>query len=345
MAYSLESVSVLARLRQQLEHLADEHTRAQVARWARAWDDLAPELLAALEHVTADGEKITRAKLIRARRLTNALELIESRLAGLVDSSAADAIADLSGFVDAAGNATDALISSQLPPGQSVNGWARVDADQVDAIVARTAEQITKLSYPLASEATAAMKRELVRGMLTGANPRETARRMVVRTGAAGKAFNGGLTRALTIARTEQMDAHRAAAQVAEAENVDTLAGWTWVCAVSTRTCPACWSMHGSGHALTEPGPLGHQNCRCARVPRTKSWRELGFDIDEPKSILSSREDAFARLTPDEQAEVLGPRRFAAWRDGRYPMDDWSVRRDNPGWRPSYGVSPAPAAA
>jgi len=341
MTFSHESARVLARLRAQLAGIADEHTRMQVAAWVKAWDDVAPELQGALDDLTVTGERPTRAQLIKARRLTNALDLIEDRLATLMDASADAAIARLREVVDAAGTFTDQMISAALPPGESVNGWTRVDPKAVDAIVTRATEQITKLSYPISGEASANMKRELIRGMLTGANPRETARRMVARTEGV---FNGGLSRALTIARTEQMDAHRAAAQLAEAENVDTLAGWTWVCAVSARTCPACWSMHGSEHPLAEPGPLGHQNCRCARVPRAKTWRELGFDIDEPKSVLPSREDAFGRLSDSEQRDVLGPRRYEAWRDGRYPMDDWSVRRDNPGWRPSYNVSPVPAA-
>lgn len=341
MAYSTDSARILDGLRAQLALIADEHTRIQTAAWVRAWDDVAPELQAALDDLTADGLKPTRAQLIRARRLTNALDLIEDRLASLVDGSASAAIARLDEIVNTAGALTDQLISASLPPGASVNGWAMVDPASVDAIVTRTAEQITKLSYPLPAQATANMKRELVRGMLVGANPRETARRMVART---GSTFNGGLSRALTIARTEQMDAHRAAAQVSEQANVDTLAGWTWVCAVSERTCPACWSMHGTEHALTDPGPLGHQNCRCARVPRAKTWRELGFDIDEPASVLPSREDAFGNLTDLQQRDVLGPRRYDAWKSGDYPMSDWAVKRENPGWRPSYNVAPAPAA-
>lgn len=341
MSYSDESNSVLGRLRSQMQSLADEHTRFATAAWVQAWDDIAPELLAALDELIADGEKPTRAQLVRARRLTNALDLIEDRLAALVDASSTAAIGQLRTIVDSAGHLTDQLVSSMLPPGTSVNGWAMVDPASVDAIVNRAAEQITKTSYPLAAEATANMKRELVRGMLVGANPRETARRMVART---GSTFNGGLSRALTIARTEQMDAHRAAAQLSEQANVDTLAGWTWVCAISERTCPACWSMHGTEHALTDPGPLGHQNCRCARVPRAKTWRELGFDIDEPASVLPSREDAFGNLTDLQQRDVLGPRRYDAWKSGDYPMSDWAVKRDNPGWRPSYNVSAAPAA-
>jgi hypothetical protein len=94
--------------------------------------------------------------------------------------------------------------------------------------------------------------------------------------------FNGGLSRALTIARTETISAHREAAAVSHQENADTLAGWRWLCALSDRSCPACLAKNGELHPVSEPGPQGHANCRCSRVPVTKSWRDLGIDLDEP---------------------------------------------------------------
>ena len=342
MTFTRDTARILARVWAGLALIGDEHTREQAARWARAWDDVAPELQAALDELALGDEPPTRAQLQRARRLTNALAVIEDRLADLVDGSAASAVSRLGEIVDAAGRSTDELIASELPAGTRVDGWTRVDPRAADAIVERAGQQITALSWPISSEATAVIRREIVRGMLTGANPRETARRMIARTEGH---FNGGLSRALTIARTEQMDAHRAAAALAERANADVLEGWVWVADLSTRTCPACWAMNGTIHALDEPGPLGHQNCRCARVPKTRSWRELGFDVDEPAGVWPDSRAEFARLSPAEQREILGPRRFAAWRDGDYPMSRWATRRETPGWRPSWVVSPAPVAA
>lgn len=339
MAYSDDSERIVGRLRASLQLITDQQVRAMTAAWVTAWDDLAPDLQAALDDLVVDGVRPTRAQLTRSRRLVNALALIESRLALLVDQSAASTIAQLRDVVDSAGAVTDQLISSMLPPGANVNGWARVDPASLDAIVERTTEQITKLSFPLADQAAASMRRELVRGMLVGSNPREAARRMVARS---ESVFNGGLARAMTIARTEMLDAHRAGAALAEQANADVLAGWMWVASLSERTCPACWAKHGTVYDLDEPGPLGHQNCRCARVPRTKSWRELGFDVDEPPSILPDAEAAFAELPATTQLDVLGPARFTAWRAGQYPMSTWAVKRSTPGWRDSWHVTSAP---
>ena len=99
--------------------------------------------------------------------------------------------------------------------------------------------------------------------------------------------------------------------------------------------------MHGTQHPVTDPGPLGHPNCRCARVPVLKSWRDLGIDIDEPDDILSNAGDTFAALPKERQLQVLGPQRWAAWDRGDYPMGSWASRRENSGWRPSYVTSPA----
>jgi hypothetical protein len=155
--------------------------------------------------------------------------------------------------------------------------------------------------------------------------------------------FNGGLSRALTVSRTESLDAHRSAAALAHQASADVLTGWKWLATLDTRTCPACWAQSGSEHPLSEPGPLGHQNCRCTRVPQTRSWADLGFDsIDEPESVFPDSKARFGSLSDTEQRRILGPARFDAWKAGRFPMSDWAVRRSNPGWRDGYYVAPAP---
>lgn len=90
-------------------------------------------------------------------------------------------------------------------------------------------------------------------------------------------------------------------------------------------------------------GILTH-NCRCARVPRTKSWADLGFEgIPDPPDTTPDAEAWFNNLTTTQQTEILGPKRFEAWSRGDYPMSDWARRRSNAGWRDSYVVSPPPA--
>lgn len=344
MAIDDRSLRILEQLRYYLSSIVDAHARETVAAWVRAWDDLAPELAAALDDLAvAAGEgKVTRAQLLRSRRLVNALDVIETELSDLIEGSGTRIVRQLRDVVNQAGQTTDRLVASQLPPGTPVSDtWSRVDRRQIEAIIERTTEQITKASFPLSGEATASIKRNLIRGMLTGTNPREVARRAVRQ---AEQGFNGGLTRALTIARTEMLDAHRAAAQLAEKAHANVLTSWIWACSLGERTCPACWAMHGTEHPLDEPGPVDHQNGRCVRIPKTKSWRELGFNIAEPPSLLPDAGSAFAALAPTQQLTILGPSRFAAWRAGKFPMGAWAQKQTNAGWRDSFVAAKAPTS-
>lgn len=340
------SWKLMREIRARLAAITDDHTRRSTKAWVEAWDDVVDDLDAALTELALQaGEgRIRRATVIRSARLTKALDAIQTKLADLFDDAAQDAIDGLRDVVLEAGGTQEQLIGSQLPPDDVdvVKSWSTVNTKQVDAIVTRAAENITKASYPLSDSATAAMRRELVRGLVAGKNPRATAARMVKRTEGL---FNGGLARALTIARTETLDAHRAAARATDLENADIMAGWVWAAALGARTCPACWGMNGTFHEIEESGPDGHQNCRCQRMPKTKTWAELGFDVEEPPPIEQDAGAVFGALPAGTQREILGKRGYDAWKSGAFPMSEWATRRKNPGWRDSYVPARAPAAA
>lgn len=347
MAWTANSTVLVTQIRNFLENITDAHTLRMVPAWARAWDDLVPDLEAALNELAlqaVDG-RIRRSDVIKAKRLQGAIEAIQVQLTELVGDSENNIINKLPEVVDYSGAMQERLIGSQLPASEQsiVNAWSKVDAGQIGAIVERTTEQITKLSYPLSDEATAAMRRHLVRGIALGDNPRAAAARMVKQVEGL---FNGGLSRALTIARTEMLDAHRAAAQLGQAANADLLEGWIWSASLSTRTCDACWGMDGHEFPITQAGPEGHQNCRCARVPKTKTWAELGFEgIEEPPSILPDAAAQFEALSKADQVTILGRKKYDAWSSGHFPMSDWATKRKNPGWRDSWVPAKAPTAA
>lgn len=346
MAWTSGTTSLAAQIESYLLNIVDAHTRSTALAWVRAWDTVAPDLEAALNELVlqaVDG-RVRRKDVIRSVRLQKALDQIHGALGDVVDGSAAEMIQRLGSVVDHAGAMQERIIASQLPAGerQMVTGWSRVDARQVEAIVTRTADQITKLSYPISDEATASIRRELVRGVAVGDNPRAVASRMVSRTEGV---FNGGLARANVIARTEMISAHREAARLSDLQNTDVLKGWAWTCAFSTRTCAACISMHGREFPVEAPGPDGHPSCRCARVGLTKSWSDLGFEgIEEPPSLIPSAADYFEGLPPADQRAILGGRGYDAWQAGGFPMEDWATKRNNPGWRDSWVPAKAPAA-
>ena len=84
-------------------------------------------------------------------------------------------------------------------------------------------------------------------------------------------------------------------------------------------------------------------NCRCARVPVTKTWAELGFTgIRERPSLHRSSEAYFNRLSEANQRAILGDAGFEAWRRGDYPMSEWVKKQSNDGWRDSYVATRPP---
>jgi SPP1 gp7 family putative phage head morphogenesis protein len=338
----------LRRLRQLMATVggrADATTRTLTTAWARAWDELTPAWQAAvadlIARAAADGVWPAPWQLARVERLGAAVVATASALDALAEH-ARSTIGDGTGeVVVAAGAAEPWLIASQLPAAAQAAAAAtyaaRIHPTALDVIVARTGQQVTALTRPLSAEATEAMRRALVRGVAVGDNPRTAARDMVRRVQGG---FNGGLARALTIARTEMLDSYRETSRYAHAANADVLSGWLWSCACDRRSCPGCWGMHGTSHTLDEPGPLGHQNCRCSRLPKTKSWRDLGIPLDEPADLLPDARARFDALPEADQVAIMGPARLAALRSGQVGWSDLATRRDNPGWRPSYVPTP-----
>lgn len=341
MAVTKTTLRLTAKLRADLLQITNGHDRALTKAWVEAWDVVAGDLELEIARLIINSNEgtVTQAQALRASRLQKALDAVSSELTRLVENAGSTITSDLARIVREAGQAQSDIIGSQLPKDQrgQLISWDRVDADQISAIVKRSTERITAELWPISTEVDAVIRRELVRGIAAGANPRQTAARMIKN---AEGGFNGGLSRALNIARTETLDAHRAAAAASHDANSDVLAGWIWLTSLSGRTCPACLGMSGTEHKLSEPGPLGHQSCRCSRMPKTKTWRDLGIDIDEPESTLPNAEDWFNGQDAATQKDILGAGRYDAWKRGDYPIDKWAVRKTNPDWRPSYVTSP-----
>jgi len=345
MALNPTTLRVESELNTFLTGVTDAQTRAITAAWVDAWDSVVRELEAATSDLAlaAQSDRITRTQILRSQRATAALESTKGALEYAALTSEKVVSADVLAVLQQAMESEEAMIASQLTGVKRAELSAaliRADEKQIGELVMRSTQQITALSLPLAAQTYDTVRRELLKGIALGTNPRTAARRMVA---AAEDHVNFGLSRALTIARTEMLDAARAAAQAVDKANADVLAGWVWVAHLDQATCRSCVAQHGELHPIDEPGPWDHQNGRCARVPKTKSWKELGFDgIDDPPDQLPNADEWFAKLRPEQQRKMLGEKGFAAWKEGRYPRSAWSSKRTTTGWRDSYGPSRPP---
>lgn len=344
MAINRETLRLSRELRILIRDTENEAVRSLVRAWATAWQEIETEWSLAVQDLLAvtPGQWPTRAQIARAARAQQALDLALTRLDELSDF--AGVLIERAG-ADAVHRAVEwqpRIIASQLPPSVGdaallAGTFDRISADAIDAIIERAATQIHSTRRPLSADAVDAMKRSLIRGVAVGENPRKAAAQMLARVQGD---FNGGLTRALTIARTEILDAYRSGAAAAQLANEDVLQGWVWQAQLDTRTCPSCWAQHGSKHALTELGPNDHQNGRCARLPVTKPWRDLGIDLDEPESQLPDARTTFEALPRADQLTIMGPTRLAALDNGA-PWVGLTQRRTTKGWRDSWHPRPA----
>lgn len=140
-----------------------------------------------------------------------------------------------------------------------------------------------------------------------------------------------------TLVRTAVMKVHDKAQELVRDENLDILKGEQQISTLDLRTSDVCRVRDGKAWDL-EKKPIGdhdlpyqrpplHPNCRSTMRLMTKSWRELGIDIDEiPESTRASMdgqvkqglnyEDWLKDKTPEQQDQVLGKGKADLWRRG-----------------------------
>lgn len=343
MAVSRATLRRARAIRLLIDDTVDSALRDLVEAWGLAWDTVVDEWRQAAAELAAtrpDGGWHSRAAVLRSVRASNALQLTGEALDQLATNSGIRILRDVPTLLADQDELLALLIDSEVPSGVDV-GWSRVSKDQLDAVVKRATGQVESKLRPLPRDVQAQMKQELIRGVITGSNPNKVASVLVGRLGAR---FEGGLWRARTIARTELLQATRDAALESRKANADIVAGWRWMCSLSSRTCPSCLSMNGQTFPAGEPGPNDHPCGRCTAVPVTKPWSELGIDQPEPASTFPDAQAWFRQQTDKVQADIMGQARLDALRSGKIAWEDLSMRQSNPGWRDSYVVRPLKTA-
>lgn len=130
--------------------------------------------------------------------------------------------------------------------------------------------------------------------------------------------------------------ASNAARQDVFTENADYLKGVQWVSTLDSHTCLVCAPLDGKLFPVNEGvRPPKHPNCRCTIVPVTKSFKELGLDIEEiePQFRASMNGQVPAKTTyaewlksqpKDFQIEALGPTRAKLFRDGTISISQFT---------------------
>lgn len=191
------------------------------------------------------------------------------------------------------------------------------------------------------SDAKARRLRDTIRlGVVQGENVDQIVRRV---RGTRALNYTDGVMQigrrgAEAMVRTAVSHTTGAAQEALYVANSDIIAREQWVSTLDTRTCKHCMALDGQTFDLGKgPKRPAHIGCRCVRVPVTKSWRDLGFDIDElPASTRASMNgqvsatetyETWLRKQPaGVQDEALGPTRGALFRRGGLPVDSFTNR-------------------
>ena len=317
--------------------------RRTASSWLKAWDEVTDYWSAAVDQLVdmADGTWPTPWAVDRASRARIAMTHTAERLYGLAEVPGFSVSEELPKLLRQMDSLESGMALSQVPKNWGGIEWAKLDTKALDSIVTRSIGQVEASSWTLPARQQAVMKSTLIRGVAVGESPLAAAREMLKRLGGS---FLGGLSRALTLARTEILDAYRAAAKQSRQKNYDILDGWQWVASLSNNTCPACLSMHGQIFDAKESGPDGHPNCACVGVPVVKSWKDLGIDIDdlEPRIEPGDGERWLLDQPEEVQRQILGNKGWDKWQSGEWPADKWVVEKDNEEWRRSFVVAPIP---
>lgn len=213
------------------------------------------------------------------------------------------------------------------PAGASVT-WNRLPKEALTNLVgyASDGSPLRQVLAEIAPDAVEAVRETLVGGLAAGENPRTIARNLRA-------VVDGQEARCLTLARTETLRAYREASAQQFQANQDVVDGWIWTASLSGETCPCCWAMSGTFHSLAEKLD-DHPNGRCVAVPRTKSWGELLGDdtLPDTRPAVESGSDLFAKLSVDEQREILGGGLYNLYSAGKIALADTVVQTQNARW-------------
>lgn len=333
----------------QVDAVTARSVDAYVAAWTATRDDLVAAAAEAHRKAVETGD-VRNPAAYRTARLQRALDELTAQLQRLgmrTGVQVTNVVAPVMAVP------AEVLRELEVAGGPVFN---RPPAGELSAIVRRQQEAIASRYLVLSVEAEASLRDALLRGITRGSGAESVARDMVrqAQAGAAGRlgigsaadleaapaaivaevrqAFAGGMQRAMVLARTELIDAQRVATTATYLASPDVVTGWEWMATLDSRTCAACWGMHGQVFG-PDVHQEGHQQCRCTQSPLLAGERP-------GTTGLLDRDATFRQLPRGEQLQVLGPQRLALYDQGKATLADMAQRRDNRGWRAGQYVTP-----
>lgn len=302
-----------------------------LAAWAQTYAQTRSDydgLLAKIAQAQADGKPLSPAWLHQKDRLKNVLAQTKGSIHQFAQEASAATVQAHKAAVQASAYAHAKMGAQAMQESVLAGGFNRINPDNLKHLVGFTADgtPVAALFASLATESADGARDALVRGLSMGKPLPWITRRLE-------QALDIPRWRSETIVRTEAQRVYRSVARQTYLQNADVLEGWVWMAHLDSRTCPACMAMDGKimpvGSTLD-----GHPRCRCAMVPRTKSWADLGLDesVGDTRPPVRDGQAWFKGQPASVQRAILGPRKFKAWQDGQITLDDLVARHSHPTW-------------
>lgn len=270
-------------------------------------------------------DRETVIKLARLGRILDQIEAQVTRFGGTVTGEIT--LAQRLAIESAVSNSLE-LIEQSLPPGlpqsaiDAIRGsFVVLPADAIEAAAGLLAED-SPLVAALENNYGPAVRRQVEQhfldGVAQGMNPRRIA---ILLNRNFTNALGNGLTWAMTTVRTAQIKSYQLANHAMYQANSDLVPTWVWHAQLDARTCMSCINQHGSEHPVTET-LRDHHNGRCAPIPKTITFADLGINVRERRTPTVRGEAWFKAQSSATQIEMMGASKYRAWKDGAFKFED-----------------------
>tara|TARA_R110000787_G_scaffold71232_4_gene158568 strand:+ start:1710 stop:2774 length:1065 start_codon:yes stop_codon:yes gene_type:complete len=177
---------------------------------------------------------------------------------------------------------------------------------------------------------------EIRKGMVAGGGTDAIVRRI---KGTKASGYRDGILdisrrSAQSVVRTATAHVSNVAAQSTWAANSNVVRGWQFLATFDSRTTITCAALSGQVFPIgTGPMPPRHIGCRSHSLPVTKSYREMGLDLDDvPPGDRASMDgqvagdlrfdDWLTKKGAATQDDILGPVRAQMFREGKLKLAD-----------------------
>lgn len=291
-----------------------------VREYGRIYTNLQGQIDALLLEIAAmpEASPAQVAKLTRFKALSAQIESEMTRFGAWADTElGAQAQQAIASGLTHAEQLTLAGMPEELRPAVATI-WNRLSAEAVETLMGFLSPGSAlhdALVSQLGPTVAQGVSDALLEGLALGYNPRKVAE--IIR-----QTLGQALTWALRTARTSMLWAYRESTRAGYIANSNIVTGWIWHAELGPRTCMACIAQHGTLHPLSEP-LNDHHNGRCAMVPVTKSWADLGFVGIPERPPTQTGRDWFASLSPAQQQSYMPSQAmWNAWQQGAIGWDD-----------------------